>query len=402
MKEAQIQRIVKKITKRNYNLFQKDKEKNLIELKRRIEGKSALIIGGAGSIGSHFIKQLVTFKIKKLYIIDTNENGLAEIVRELRSIEECSKLIIKSYPLNYANPIFIKIIEQKGPFEIVANFSAHKHVRSEKDRYSIQSMFENNYLNLNKLLISLKKFKPEYFFCVSTDKAKNPVNVMGATKKLMEDLLFSYKNDFNISTARFANVAFSNGSLLESFINRYEKNQPIACPADIKRYFVSMEEAGTLCLLACFLASSGDIFIPKLSPNRDLIYFKNTITHFFDDLSIKIDICKNEKEARQKAKALNDNSKSYPVFLFETDTYGEKIYEEFYNDEDVVDWESFSNLGVIKNKNVPIEFDQQIVINEANDLFKKNSSKNLIVKFLSKYVQGFSHADNTKSLDDKM
>ena len=402
MREIQIQKIVNKITKRNINLFKKDKDENHQELINKIKGKSALVIGGAGSIGSYFIKEIVNYNLNRLYIVDTNENGLAEIVRDLRSEEKNAKLIIKAYPLDYANPIFERIIAEKGPFEIVANFSAYKHVRTEKDRYAIQAMFENNFLNLNRLLTILSKYQPEYFFCVSTDKAKNPVSIMGATKKLMEELLFSYKDSFNISTARFANVAFSNGSLLKSFINRFEKNQPIVCPSDIKRYFVSLEEAGTLCLLACFLGSNGDIFIPKLTPDKDLIYFKNTIVEFFKELDIEIDFCKTEQEARDKAKLINNNHLiSYPVFLFKTDTYGEKTFEEFYSDENIIDWKSFSNIGIIK-KSIDIKLNQSVIIDEAQCLFDSDAPKELIIKFLSKHIKGFSYIGSNKSLDDKM
>ena len=402
MREIQIQKIVNNITKRKINLFKKDKDENHQELINKIKGKSALVIGGAGSIGSYFIKEIVNYNLNRLYIVDTNENGLAEIVRDLRSEEKNAKLIIRAYPLDYANPIFERIIAEKGPFEIVANFSAHKHVRTEKDRYAIQAMFENNFLNLNRLLTILSKYQPEYFFCVSTDKAKNPVSIMGATKKLMEQLLFSYKNYFNISTARFANVAFSNGSLLKSFINRFEKNQPIVCPSDIKRYFVSHKEAGTLCLLACFLGSNGDIFIPKLTPDKDLIYFSDTIVEFFKELDIEIDFCKTEQEARDKAKLINNNCLiSYPVYLFKTDTYGEKTFEEFYSDENIIDWKSFANIGIIK-KSIDIKLNQSAIIDEAQYLFDSDAPKKLIIKFLSKHIKGFSYIGSNKSLDDKM
>ena len=202
-------------------------------------GKSALVIGGAGSIGSAYIKELIKFNLKRLYVIDTNENGLAELVRDIRSSEEFNTLDIRTYPLSFASPIFERLFKEQGPFEIVANFAALKHVRSEKDEYAIQAMFENNFINANKLLSILKAQKPEHFFCVSTDKAANPVNVMGASKKLMEDVILAYAKKIPITTARVANVAFSNGSLPFGFIERLMKRQPFSSPLDIKRYFVS-------------------------------------------------------------------------------------------------------------------------------------------------------------------
>ncbi len=271
-------------------------------ISKKVKHKSALVIGGAGTIGSSFIKALIRFDLRRLYVIDTNENGLAELVRDLRSSVDNNLLEIKTYPVNFASRIFERIYADKGPFEIVANFAAHKHVRSEKDEYAIQAMFENNFIETNKLLSILSKNKPEHFFCVSTDKASSPVSIMGATKRLMEDVIFSYRDTLDVTTARFANVAFSNGSLLDSYIHRFEKDQPIACPSDIYRYFVSPQEAGSLCLLACLLGKSGDIFIPKLSPDKDLIPFNNTVIEFFKELDVKVDFCETEKEVLEKSK----------------------------------------------------------------------------------------------------
>ncbi len=395
-----INSIIKKITRREENLFHEDVERNKNILEKRIKNKSALIIGGAGTIGSNFIKELVQFQLSRLYIIDTNENDLAEIVRELRSSNNSNLPEIKTYAINFSSPVFEKIYFEKGPFEIVANFAAHKHVRSEKDEYSTWAMFENNFINANKLLTILLKQKPEYFFCVSTDKATNPVSVMGATKKIMEDIIFSYQKDFNITTARFANVAFSNGSLLDSFINRIEKNQPIACPSDVSRYFVSPEEAGKLCLLACLLGESGNIFIPRLSDKKDLIPFKNTMLAFFEELKIKIDYCSSEEEAKQKMKHFKNGS-NYPVYLFSTDTSGEKLYEEFFTEDDKVNWELYTNIGVIKEQKQHTH-NVISILREASDLFNNNLSKESIIEFLNKYVSDFSHIEKGKHLDQKM
>lgn len=402
MNQEKIEAIIANITNRSSNFFAEDIAANQEEIQSKIEGNSALVIGGAGSIGSAFIKELIKFNLKRLYVIDTNENGLAELVRDIRSSDSNSQLEIKTYPLNFASPIFERLFAEQGPFQIVANFAAHKHVRSEKDEYAIQAMFENNFVNANKLLELLRVNKPNRFFCVSTDKATNPVSIMGATKKLMEDVIFSYKHDFNVSTARFANVAFSNGSLLDSYIHRFDKHQPIVCPADVSRYFVSPEEAGSLCLLACILGETGDIFIPRLTPEKDLIPFNKTVVEFFKGLGIEIDYCLSEEEAKEKAKHMLETKRfPYPVYLFNTDTSGEKLYEEFYTQGDVVDWHTYSNLGVIKTQGSTNEV-TELLLQEVRALFNAKVTKALIVSFLMKYIPGFTYVEKGKTLDQKM
>ena len=254
--------ISKEVTGRPESLLAPDIEGHHSELERRLDGKSVMVIGGAGTIGSSFVKAVLQFKVKRLFVIDTNENGLAELVRDLRSstglhIPE----VLITYPINFGTAVFEKIWRGEGPFDIVANFAAHKHVRSEKDHYSIEAMVENNVLLAKRLLDLLAENPPERFFCVSTDKAANPVNVMGASKKLMEEVILAYSELMPITTARFANVAFSNGSLPFAFIQRLMKQQPLSSPVDVKRYFVSPEESGQLCMLACMLGESGDIFL---------------------------------------------------------------------------------------------------------------------------------------------
>src|ERR1035437_1779028 len=239
------------VTKRPLSLLADDFMKYNTELESRIKGKRVLVIGGAGTIGSFYIKAILKFKIGKLVVVDINENGLTELVRDLRSSTEYNipeELI--TYPVNFGDRVFEKIFRNHGPFEIVANFAAHKHVRSEKDVFSIEAMIENNVLRARKLLDLLLKFPPEHFFCVSTDKAANPVNIMGASKKLMEELIMAYSSRIPIKTARFANVAFSNGSLPLGFLATLNKKQPGSCPLGIHRFFVSPQESGELCLMA--------------------------------------------------------------------------------------------------------------------------------------------------------
>ena len=286
------------IINRNQSLFTQDIISNEKKLNEQINNKSVLVIGGAGTIGSSFIKAIIKYIPSSLVVVDTNENGLTELTRTLRSDKDINlPLTYLTYPMSFASATFDKVLE-KFNFDIVANFAAHKHVRSEKDIISIEAMLENNVFAAKSFLDKLSKNPPKHFFCVSTDKAANPVNVMGASKKMMENLIMSYSNDFKITTARFANVAFSNGSLLDGYIHRLMQRQPISCPSDVKRFFVSPQESGQICLLACILGSSGDIFFPKLNENQ-LVSFKHITEKFFDFLGQKIEYCSSEDRVQR-------------------------------------------------------------------------------------------------------
>ena len=317
------------ITHRQHSLFAGDIQNHFKEIESEVKGCSLLVIGGAGSIGSSFIKALLPFKPSKLVVIDLNENGLAELVRDIRSTnglyvpEE-----FRCYTLNYADPIFERIFREEKGFDIVANFSAHKHVRSEKDRYSVQALIENNDIKAKKLMDLLTVYPPKHFFCVSTDKAANPVNIMGASKRIMEDLVMAYNKYFKVTTARFANVAFSNGSLLDGWIHRLQKKQPLAAPSDVRRYFVSPEEAGQICMLACILGNGGEVFFPKLGENQ-MLTFSSICDNFLTANGLKKDPCSSDDEAKRKAAALDWNDNKYPTVYFHSDTTGEKAYEEF-------------------------------------------------------------------------
>ena len=284
-------------------------------LSKQIKSKNILVIGGAGTIGSSFIKATLKFKPKKLVVLDINENGLTELVRDLRSSKN---LYVPeefyTYPLSYDSEIFTKLLKSNTPFDIVANFAAHKHVRSEKDIFSIEALLQNNLIKAKGLLDLLVAFPPTHFFCVSTDKAANPVNIMGASKKMMEELILSYSKDFKISTARFANVAFSNGSLLDGFLERINKFQPLACPSDVKRFFISPEESGEICLLACILGKSAEIFFPKLDPQKDLIRFADICPILLNEFGYKPFICESEEHAKNSMDLISE--KLYPVYFF--------------------------------------------------------------------------------------
>ncbi len=394
--------IEKYVTKRSSSFFEKDIIEYQFILSEKIKGKSVLVVGGAGTIGSSYIKAILKFKPLKLVIVDINENGLTELTRDLRSTpNQFIPEDYKTYPMSLGEPVFVKMFENEGPFQVVANFAAHKHVRSEKDIYSIEAMLNNNVFKTKEFLDLLVKNKPEHFFCVSTDKAANPVNIMGASKKLMEDILISYSSELNISTARFANVAFSNGSLLAGFIDRIYKNQPIACPTDIKRFFVSPEESGQICMLACFLGDSGEIFFPKLEHEK-LTNFKEITINFFNQLNREILVCKSENEAKNKSTTISKTD-PYPVYFFESDTTGEKLFEEFITDKDEVDYIKFSSLGVIKNTEKISKSKIESIIFELKKLIdSENYTKSSIVNFLKQHIPNFQHIETGKSLDQKM
>ena len=396
--------IAEHVTERERSLFAEDLAANHDALAAGIDGKSVLVIGGAGTIGSSFIRALLRFKPSRLYVVDTDENGLTELTRDLRSTDGLNVPDdYKPYPINFGDPVFTKIMRNEGPFDIVANFAAHKHVRSEKDHYSIEAMVTNNVLRARTLLDLLVEYPPEHFFCVSTDKAANPVNVMGASKKLMEEVIMAYSTKIKISTARFANVAFSNGSLLFGFIQRMMKQQPLSAPSDVRRYFVSPDESGQLCLLACMLGESGDIIYPKLREEQMKVFSDIAVDFLRVYGGYGTDRCATETEAKSKAAGLDVEATDYPVFFFGSDTSGEKPYEEFYTDGETVDEARFAQLGVIKNterKDLG-EIHQMFTLLET--LFAQpDLDKAAIVKVIVDFLPNFEHIETGRSLDQKM
>lgn len=394
--------ISENITKRSFSLFLEDIDNNKEKLIQEVEGKSVCVIGGAGSIGASFIKAILPFKPSKLVVIDLNENGLAELVRDLRSTyglyipEE-----FRTYTLNFADPIFERIFRAEKGFDIVANFSAHKHVRSEKDIYSIQALIENNDIKAKKLLDLLTVYPPQHFFCVSTDKAANPVNIMGASKRIMEDLIMAYRDKFKVTTARFANVAFSNGSLPAGFIDRIMKHQPLAAPSDVKRYFVSPEESGQICMLACLLGNNGEIFYPKLG-KENMMTFSMICDRLLSTLGYKKMECKSEEEAKRLA-AQNTEDSNYPVFYSKSDTSGEKSFEEFFVAGEKVDTNRFLSLGIIEAKKQRSMEDINIFFDKIEKLFSMpNIKKQDIVETMKTFIPNFDHIETGKNLDQKM
>ncbi len=393
------------VTFRKESMFLADIEANRDRLSAEIKDKSVCVIGGAGSIGSSFIKAVLPFKPSKLIVIDLNENGLAELTRDLRSTYGMYvPAEYRAYTLNFADPIFERIFREEKGFDIVANFSAHKHVRSEKDKYSVQALIENNDIKAKRLLDLLAVYPPKHFFCVSTDKAANPVNIMGASKRIMEDMIMAYTTKFKVTTARFANVAFSNGSLPDGWINRVDKKQPLAAPNDVKRYFVSPEESGQICMLACILGKNGEIFFPKLGEEQ-MLTFSSICDKFVEAHGMKVDLCETDEEAKLKASQLStlDSQLKYPVVYFKSDTTGEKAYEEFYVPGEKLDMNRFKSLGVIEEvaKRPMNEIDSFFA--EMEHIFAKaDFTKEEVVQAIKKFIPNFEHEEKGKNLDQKM
>ncbi|RHB29410.1 NAD-dependent epimerase/dehydratase family protein [Bacteroides nordii] len=395
--------IADSVTSRPVSMFAADIEENKETLIAEIRGKKVCVIGGAGSIGSSFIKAVLHFEPASVVVVDLNENGLAELVRDVRSTEG---LYVpdefRCYTLNFADPIFERIFREEKGFDIVANFSAHKHVRSEKDKYSVQALIENNDIKAKKLMDFLCVYPPKHFFCVSTDKAANPVNIMGASKRIMEDLVMAYNTHFKVTTARFANVAFSNGSLPDGWIHRLQKKQPLAAPSDVKRYFVSPEESGQICMLACILGNGGEVFFPKLGEDQ-MLTFSSICDDFVKAEGFKKIECQNDPEAKQYATQMSYESDTYPVVYFKSDTTGEKAYEEFYIPGEKINMERFSALGVVEETTRRPMPEINSFFAELEDIFQKEDfTKAEVVESIKKFIPNFEHEEKGKNLDQKM
>ena len=405
------------VTFRPSSMFEPDIKANAETLTREIKGKKVCVIGGAGSIGSSFIKAVLRFEPASVVVVDLNENGLAELVRDVRST---NGLYVpdefRCYTLNFADPIFERIFREEKGFDIVANFSAHKHVRSEKDRYSVQALIENNDIKAKKLMDLLTVYPPKHFFCVSTDKAANPVNIMGASKRIMEDLVMAYNKYFKVTTARFANVAFSNGSLPDGWIHRLQKRQPLAAPSDVKRYFVSPEESGQICMLACILGRPGEVFFPKLGEDQ-MLTFSSICDRFVEAQGFENDPCSSDEEAKRRAYELKVSELStdstlytlhsqpvkYPTVYFKSDTTGEKAYEEFYVPGEKIDMERFQALGVVEQTTRHDMDEVDSFFEKLEGTFQKDDfTKAQVVEALKTFLPNFQHEETGKNLDQKM
>ena len=395
--------IADSVTFRPVSMFEPDIKANAETLTREIKGKKVCVIGGAGSIGSSFIKAVLRFEPKSVVVVDLNENGLAELVRDVRST---NGLYVpdefRCYTLNFADPIFERIFREEKGFDIVANFSAHKHVRSEKDRYSVQALIENNDIKAKRLMDLLTVYPPKHFFCVSTDKAANPVNIMGASKRIMEDLVMAYNKYFKVTTARFANVAFSNGSLPDGWIHRLQKKQPLAAPSDVKRYFVSPEESGQICMLACILGNGGEVFFPKLVEDQ-MLTFSSICDQFVKAEGFDKKECGSDAEAKKYASEMSYEGTTYPVVYFKSDTTGEKAYEEFYIPGERINMNRFMALGVVEETTRRPMPEVNAFFEKLEGLFaKEDFTKAQVVEAIKDFIPNFEHVEKGKNLDSKM
>lgn len=391
------------VTLRPVSMFVSDIEANKEHLTHEIKDKKICVIGGAGSIGSSFIKAVLRFEPKNVVVVDLNENGLAELVRDVRSTEG---LFVpnefRCYTLNFADPIFERIFREEKGFDIVANFSAHKHVRSEKDRYSVQALIENNDIKAKKLMDLLTVYPPKHFFCVSTDKAANPVNIMGASKRIMEDLVMAYNKYFKVTTARFANVAFSNGSLPEGWLHRLQKRQPLTAPSDVLRYFVSPEESGQICMLASILGNPGEVFFPKLGEDQ-MLTFSSICDDFVKAEGFEKKECASDAEAKHFASQMTDDSSDYPVVYFKSDTTEEKAYEEFYVPGEKLDMDRFQSLGVVQQTTRHEMAEVNAFFEKLENIFSNEDfTKAQVVEAIKEFIPNFEHEEKGKNLDQKM
>lgn len=383
-------------------LFVQDINEHEAELKKIISSSSFLVIGGAGSIGQAVTKEIFKRQPKKLHIVDISENNMVELVRDIRSSYGYIVGDFKTFALDISSTEYDAFIHQDGKYDYVLNLSALKHVRSEEDQFTLMRMCNVNIFNTDKTIAQATQKRTKKYFCVSTDKAANPVNMMGASKKIMEMFLMRRSKYMQISTARFANVAFSDGSLLHSFNQRIQKQQPIVAPSDIKRYFVTAQESGELCLMSCIFGKNRDIFFPKLNEKLHLISFSDIAIKYLKDLGYEPYLCKDEEEARSLIKTLPLKGQ-WPCLFTSSDTTGEKDFEEFYTENEILDMKRFNNLGVIKNDAI---YDSNKLDTFQKKLmqFKKSLSwsKEDIVGEFFKLIPDFRHKETGKYLDGKM
>ncbi len=372
------------------------------ELSKIVAKSKFLVLGGAGSIGQAVVKEIFKRSPKKLYVVDLSENNLVELVRDIRSSFGYIDGDFQTFALDIGSVEYDAFWESDGDFDYVLNLSALKHVRSEKDAFTLMRMIETNIFNTDKTLQQSIEKGVKKYFCVSTDKAANPVNMMGASKRIMEMFVNRRSKDIDVSMARFANVAFSDGSLLYGFNKRLEKQQPIAAPNDIKRYFVIPEESGELCLMSCIFGENGDIFFPKLSENLHLITFSDIAINYLKSIDLQPVLMETEEEARRFAESL-PQEKKWPCFFSESNTTGEKDFEEFFTDNEVLDMKRFQNLGIIKNE---LNFDKDLLqfFEATISEMKKNKkwNKNEIVTLFHTMIPDFGHKETGKYLDSKM
>lgn len=391
---------------RTQPLLSADVSANEAMLSEAVSSSKFLVIGGAGSIGSAVTKEIFKRNPKLLHVVDISENNMVELVRDIRSSVGYIDGEFATFAIDCGSDIFDSFVASKdkesGGYDYILNLSALKHVRSEKDPYTLMRMVDVNVFNTDKTMCQARDMGAKKYFCVSTDKAANPVNMMGASKRIMEMFLMRRSLEMPVSTARFANVAFSDGSLLYGFNRRIEKNQPIAAPNDVRRYFVTPKEAGELCLMSTILGENRDVFFPKLDHELNLITFSEIAVKYLENLGYEPVECATEDEARARVDELKAQRK-YPVYFFKSDTTGEKDYEEFFTDKETLDMDRFKTLGIIKN--AP-EFDEEklSMFTERIAGMRQQGcwSRGDMIDLFNDMIPNFNHKETGKFLDSKM
>ena len=387
---------------RERELFEEDISIHTAELQKIVSNSSFLVIGGAGSIGQAVTKEIFKRNPLKLHVVDISENNMVELVRDVRSSFGYIDGEFKTFALDVGSVEYDAFWEADGQYDYILNLSALKHVRSEKDSYTLMRMVKTNIFNTDKTLEQAINNGVKKYFCVSTDKAANPVNMMGASKRIMEMFVNKRSNNIDVSMARFANVAFSDGSLLHGFDQRIKKQQPIVAPNDIKRYFVIPKESGELCLMSCIFGENRDIFFPKLSADLNLITFSDVAEKYLKEKGLEPYLCETEDEARAKIKEL-DLTKHWPCLFTKSDTTGEKDFEEFFTENETLDMKRFENLGVIKNEAENYDGPIDYFSSSINTMLKDRKwTKQQIVDLFNYMIPGFDHMEVGKYLDSKM
>jgi len=395
--------ITLKLIGRNSELFEEDINNFNIDLKKMVESSRFLVVGGAGSIGQAVVKEIFKRKPKVLHVVDISENNMVELVRDTRSSLGYIDGDFKTYALDSASEEYLFLMSKNGErYDYILNLSALKHVRSEKDPYTLMRLIRVNIFNAYALAQQATCMNSKKYFCVSTDKAANPVNMMGASKRIMEMFMMKQSLKTNISMARFANVAFSDGSLLHGFNQRIQKKQPIAAPQDVKRYFVTPKESGELCLMSCLMGKNRDIFFPKLSERLHLISFADIAIKYLNERGYEPLICSTEEEARSKVnEALS--KKKWPCYFFNSDTTGEKDFEEFFTDKEKLDMDQFKNIGVIKNEASYDEAKLKHFTETISDMRRNGIwDKEVLVSLFKYMIPEFGHEEKNKNLDQRM
>jgi UDP-N-acetylglucosamine 4,6-dehydratase len=391
-----------KLIGRDSEIFKNDILSKEVELSRIVKTSSFLVIGGAGSIGQAVTKEIFKRNPTKLHIVDISENNTVELVRDLRSSYGYIDGDFKTFALDVGSIEYDAFIESDGEYDYVLNLSALKHVRSEKDPFTLMRMIDVNIFNTEKTVTQAIEKGAKKYFCVSTDKATNPVNMMGASKRIMEMYLINLSEKISISTARFANVAFSDGSLLHGFNQRIQKKQPIVAPNDIKRYFITPKESGELCLISCIYGENRDVFFPKLTESLHLISFADIAMRYLKELGYEAYLCDSEEEARNLMTIL-PQQKKWPCLFRASDTSGEKDFEEFFTEKEILDMNSFTNFGIIKNSIIKNNKNIESFKYSINEIKQsKRWSKKQLVDLFYEIIPDFKHKETGKYLDSKM